>query len=130
MNTFLKLYLTAAIVFTVIDLVWLGFVAKKMYLHYIGDLLKPKANVLAAIAFYVLFLVGLVLFVIEPAYDKNSLMHATVYGALFGFFTYITYDLTNLATLKKWSPVLSLIDIAWGTILAATVSVITVSLTR
>ncbi len=130
MPTFLKLYLTAAAVFTAIDLVWLGFVAKKMYQHYLGDLLKPEANLIAAGAFYLLFLVGLVLFVIQPAHDKGSLMHAAVYGALFGFFTYITYDLTNFATLKNWPLTLSLIDIAWGTILAATVSVIVVAIVK
>ena len=130
MPTFLKLYLVAAAVFTAIDLVWLGVVAKNVYRHYIGDLLKPEANVVAAVAFYLLFLVGLVIFDIQPAFDKGNLMHAAVYGGLFGFFTYITYDLTNLATLKNWPLTLSLIDIAWGTLLAATVSVITVAILK
>ena len=75
--------------------------------------------------FYLLFIVGLVIFVITPAVEKNSCMYALLFGALFGFITYATYDLTNLATLKDWPLLVTLVDLAWGAILAASVSVVT-----
>ena len=122
----LKLYLIAAILFSLIDFVWLGFVAKRLYQKYIGELLAAKPNMIAAVAFYVLFLIGLVIFVIHPAATHHTALWATGYGALFGFFTYITYDLTNLATLKNWPLALSLLDIAWGSALSAAVAGLTV----
>jgi uncharacterized membrane protein len=126
MTTILKLYLIAALIFTAIDYVWLRYVARGMYQKYLGSLLAPKPNLGAAVVFYLLFLVGMLVFVIVPAHDHHTPLWATGYGALFGFFTYITYDLTNLATLKNWPLRLSLIDIAWGSILAAVVAGLTI----
>lgn len=128
MAEILKLYLIAAISFSIIDFVWLGFVAKKLYRRYLGDHLSEKPNLTAAIAFYVLFLVGLLIFVIVPAHDQHTAVWAVGYGALFGFFTYITYDLTNLATLKNWPVSLTMIDIVWGSALSAAVAGLTVLL--
>ncbi|MEO6513113.1 MAG: DUF2177 family protein [Candidatus Saccharimonadales bacterium] len=122
----LKLYLIAALIFTAIDFVWLRFVARSMYQKYLSELLAPKPNLLAAVVFYVLFLVGMLVFVIVPAHDHHTVLWATGYGALFGFFTYLTYDLTNLATLKNWPLRLSLIDIVWGSALSAAVAGLTV----
>jgi len=121
----IKTYLTALIVFFVIDLVWLGVIALKLYRHYLGALMAEKVNWPAALIFYGIFISGLVFFVIEPALAKESLRYALGAGAFFGFLTYATYDLTNLATLKGWPLPITLIDLVWGSFLSASVSGIT-----
>jgi uncharacterized membrane protein len=125
MTMFLKLYSIALPVFFAIDMVWLGFVAKSFYAQQIGFLMKPDINWTAAIVFYLLFIVGLVIFVISPALEKSSWASALFSGALFGLITYATYDLTNLATLKDWPMLVTAVDLVWGAVLAAAVSVIT-----
>jgi uncharacterized membrane protein len=127
---FLKLYAIALPVFFAIDMVWLGFVAKGFYRDQIGFLMKSEINGMAAVAFYLLFVVGLVLFVIAPAIEKNSWHHALLFGALFGLITYGTYDLSNLATLKDWPLLVTLVDLAWGAVLAAGVSIATFFIAR
>lgn len=122
---FLKLFFIALPVFFVIDMVWLVLVAKNFYQKQIGFLMKPEINWLAAIIFYLLFIAGLVTFVISPAVEKQSWVHALIFGALFGLITYATYDLTNLATLKDWPLIVTIVDLIWGTVLAASISVIT-----
>jgi len=122
---FIKLYAIALPVFFAIDMIWLGLVAKNFYKSQIGFLMKPDINWTAAILFYLLFIVGLVLFVIMPAVEKGSWMYALLFGALFGLITYATYDLTNLATLKDWPLLVTIVDLAWGATLGALVSVIT-----
>ena len=122
---FIKLFFIALPVFFAIDIVWLVFVAKKFYNRQIGFLMKPDINWYAAVIFYLLFIGGLVTFVILPAVEKNSLMHALFYGALFGLITYATYDLTNLATMKDWPLLVTVVDLVWGMVLSASVSVIT-----
>lgn len=117
MILFLKLYGIAFLVFLVVDLVWLGFVAKKLYQNEIGSLLKKDVNWVAAIIFYMLFIVGLVVFALMPAVDKGSLTNAMLLGAFFGLITYATYDLTNLATMKDFTLKITLIDLTWGTFL-------------
>ena len=87
--------------------------------------MRPDINWFAAIAFYLLFIAGLVVFVITPAIEKNSWFHALLYGALFGLITYATYDLTNLATLKDWPLLVTVVDLIWGSVLAALISVVT-----
>ena len=86
--------------------------------------MTPNINWLAAIIFYLLFIAGMVIFVIRPAVEMNSWQHAVLYGALFGLITYATYDLTNLATLKDWPVLVTIVDLAWGTVLSLSVSVI------
>jgi uncharacterized membrane protein len=125
MRTFVRLFLIALPVFFIIDIVWLVFVAKNFYQKQIGFLMKPDINWLAAIVFYLLFIAGLITFVISPAVARHSWIHALLYGALFGLITYATYDLTNLATMKDWPLLVTLVDLTWGTALAASVSVIT-----
>jgi uncharacterized membrane protein len=110
------------LVFLAIDLVWLGFVAKDLYRRQLGTLLSEQVNWAAAIIFYLLFVAGVFIFSILPAIEKQSLQHAIVLGVLFGFFTYATYDLTNLATLKGWPLKIVFIDIIWGMVLTGTVS--------
>jgi uncharacterized membrane protein len=122
---FIKLFLIALPVFFVIDMVWLVLVAKKFYQEQIGFLMKPDINWFAAIIFYLLFIAGLVVFVISPAVEKHSWVHALIYGALFGLITYATYDLTNLATLKDWPILVTVVDLIWGTVLAASIAGIT-----
>ena len=115
-------YLLTAVVFFAIDLLWLGVVAKGLYDKWLGHLLAEKVNWVAAIVFYLLFIVGIFIFSILPAVDKNSVSRAIILGALFGFFTYATYDLTNLATLANWPLKVVFVDIAWGMVLTASVS--------
>ncbi|MDY0210336.1 MAG: DUF2177 family protein [Acholeplasma sp.] len=125
MGTFLKLYGIAFVVFLVVDLIWLGLIAKKLYQDQIGTLLKPDVNWTAAILFYLLFIAGLVVFVIQPGVDANSLGKVMLLGAFFGLITYATYDLTNLATMKNWPLSITLIDLAWGSFLGFSTSTIT-----
>ncbi|MDI6453717.1 DUF2177 family protein [Peloplasma aerotolerans] len=124
MLTFLKLYGISFIIFFAIDLFWLGIVAKNLYQRYLGHLLRPDVNWVAAIVFYLLFIGGLVIFVLMPALDQGNIWKAVLLGALFGFITYATYDLTNLATLKDWPIQITIIDLVWGTFLGASTSTI------
>jgi len=122
---FLKLYAIALPVFFAIDMVWLGLIAKDFYRAQIGPLMKSDVNWTAAVIFYLIFITGLVVFVISPAMEKGSWTHALFFGALFGLVCYATYDLTNLAVAKDWPLLVTLVDLVWGAVLAASVSVIT-----
>ncbi len=121
---FLKLYLIALPVFFAIDMLWLGLVARNFYRGQIGFLMKTDFNWVAGVGFYLLFIGGLVYFVIEPAVRSGSWSQALLVGALFGLMTYATYDLTNLATLRDWPLTLTVVDMAWGMTLSASVSTI------
>ena len=121
----MRLFIIALPVFFAIDMVWLALVAKKFYNQQLGFLLRPDVNWPAAIIFYLLFIAGLIVFVIAPAVAKQSWVHALLFGALFGLITYATYDLTNLATIKDWPLLVTMVDLIWGIVLAASVSVIT-----
>ena len=122
---FIKLYAIALPVFFASDLLWIGVVAKDFYAKQIGQLLKPDVNWTAAILFYLLFITGLVIFVITPAVEKGSWMQALLFGALFGLVCYATYDLTNLALAKDWPLLVTVVDLIWGAVLAGSVSVVT-----
>jgi uncharacterized membrane protein len=115
-------YLLTALVFFAIDLAWLGLVARNMYSRYIGHLMSSRVNWVAALVFYLAFIVGILVFAVYPSVDEGSILQAVVLGALFGFFAYSTYDLTNLATLKDWPLSITIIDIAWGMVLTGVVS--------
>ena len=115
-------YLLTFIVFLMIDMLWLGVIAKTIYQKYLGNFLTDNVNWTAAIIFYFIFVAGISIFAIYPAVNKGSVYHALYMGALFGFFTYATYDLTNLATLKGWPVPIVIIDIIWGSFLSAIVS--------
>ncbi len=119
------IFIIAFVIFFIIDILWLGLFAKNMYQSQIGFILAKKPNWYAAIIFYVLYIVFLMIFAIIPALQKSSLNDAMLYGALYGFITYATYDLTNLATLKNWPLKVTLIDITWGTLLEFSVSTLT-----
>ena len=123
--SYIKMYLIALVFFLIIDLVWLGVIAKNLYQKEIGALLLDNPNWIAAIIFYLLFLVGLVYFVINPAIVNEDFTKLLISAAFFGFITYATYDLTNLATLEGWSIKITIIDLIWGTFLSTAVSVLT-----
>lgn len=118
-------YAVAAVVFLAVDLVWLSLIADRLYDHFLGDLLADSPNAAAAVAFYAIFVAGLVYFVIAPAVAEHSARAALVRGAAFGFVTYATWDLTSLAVLEGFPVEIVPIDLAWGTFLAATVSTAT-----
>ncbi len=121
---FIKLYLITLPVFFIIDMIWLGLIAKNFYAKHIGFLMKTNINWTSAIIFYLVFIAGLIIFVIMPSIEKNSWVMALLLGAFFGFVTYATYDLTNLATIKDWPLLVTIIDLIWGTVLASSVSVV------
>lgn len=116
---YLKMYIIALIVFFIIDIIWLGFIGKNIYKEKLGFLMREKTNWMAAIIFYIFYIIGLVFFVINPAIEKDSAIYAAVIGAFFGMITYATYDMTNLATLKDWPIFITVMDIIWGTILCS-----------
>jgi uncharacterized membrane protein len=116
-----KLFAIAMPVFFAFDMLWLGLLARDFYREQIGGLLKPDVNWWAAILFYIVFIAGMVFFVIAPAREKGSWRYALFAGATFGFVTYATFDLTALALLKDWPLLLTVVDLAWGTVLSASV---------
>jgi len=120
-NTIIS-YLLTFVVFLIVDMLWLGIIAKNLYQKYLGGFLSDRVNWTAAIIFYLIYVVGISIFAIYPAVNKNSAFNAILMGALFGIFTYATYDLTNLATLKGWPLNIVVIDILWGALLSAIVS--------
>ncbi len=119
---YLKLYALTVPIFFAIDMVWLGYVAKGFYQRNLASFLSPSVNWSAALLFYLLYIAGILIFAIVPALEKNSLGRAALLGGLFGFFTYATYDLTNLATLEDWPLKVVVADIAWGVLLCAVVA--------
>jgi len=116
---YLGIYLTFLITLITVDLVWLLGIAKNLYREEMGDLMASEPKLLAGLAFYVIYALGVCIFVIAPALSKQSLMHALQYGALFGFFCYMTYDLTNLAVIRDFPTKLAFIDMAWGSLVTA-----------
>lgn len=114
--------LAAGAIMGVLDFFWLGFIAKKLYYSELGGLLLSKPNMTAALAFYVIYVIGVVMFVISPALAKHDIWYALGMGALFGLVAYATYDLTNLATLKGFSTKIVVIDLIWGMALTAVVA--------
>ena len=113
-------YIATMIVFFAIDFVWLTTIAQKFYQSQIGPLLLDEFRVGVAVGFYMFYLGGLIFFAVNPALKAESLATAALYGALFGFFCYATYDLTNLATLKGYTVTVAIVDMAWGTLLTGT----------
>ena len=119
---YLKLYALTVPVFFIIDLIWLGVVARGFYQKNLKFILSPNVNWTAAIIFYLMYIAGILIFAVVPGVAKDSLRHAVLWGALFGFFTYATYDLTNLALLKDWPLNIVIIDILWGVVLCTIVA--------
>lgn len=125
MMMFIKVFVISIIVFLILDILWLGVFARKLYYKEIGVLLKDKINILPAIIFYIIFITALAIFVIIPSINSNSIKEVMILGALFGLVTYATYDLTNYATLNAFPLKIVIIDIFWGTFLGFITSTIT-----
>ena len=120
----LLLYLLTTPVFFVIDMTWLGLIAKNMYKRELGFLMRTDIVWWAAILFYLLFILGILYYAVLPAHAAGSWVKALYLGALFGFFTYMTYDFTNYATIRDWPLTIVFVDTAWGVVLSTSVSVI------
>lgn len=120
---YVYLYLITVPVFLAIDMLWLGVVAKSFYQEKLVSFLGP-VNWVAAIIFYLIFIVGILIFAVMPALESQSILKALILGALFGFFAYATYDLTNLATLNGWPLSVTLVDMVWGAVLSGSVATI------
>lgn len=118
------IYLAAVPVFFIIDMVWLGFLGRGIYQKQIGYLLGD-VNWIAAIVFYLLYIVGILVFAVFPGIEAGSFWKALSLGAFFGFMAYATYDLTNLAVVRDWPLTITIIDIIWGTFLTGSVAAIT-----
>lgn len=124
MIKYFKLYLVSLAAFLAIDMLWLGLAARSFYQQQLGFIIAPSVNWLAAIIFYLLFILGILFFVLVPGLESSSLKATLLRAALFGLITYATYDLSNLATLKDWPVLLSVVDLIWGTFLSVSVSAI------
>jgi len=122
------LWIAAAVLFLVIDMVWLLWLGRGFYVSEIGDLLRQPPNFGAAGAFYALYVTGLMVMVVWPAVQGGSIGQAMLYGAVLGLVAYGTYDLTNLAVMKGFTTRIALIDMAWGTALTGAVSAIAASI--
>ena len=118
MVKYLAAYATVVVVIAALDLLWLGVIAKSIYQDGIGHLLAARPNFIVAAVFYPVFALGIMVFAVAPDGATNSWSKTIVLAALFGFVAYATYDLTNLATLKNWPVALSLLDMAWGSLLS------------
>jgi uncharacterized membrane protein len=113
-------YGATAVIFFAVDFVWLGLMAKSFYRDHIGHLMADQVNMTAALGFYLLYIVGIVVFAVLPALQSDSWKTALVLGGLLGLIAYGTYDMTNLATLRDWPVAVAVVDMAWGTALTAT----------
>ena len=110
-------YLATGIAFALIDSVWLRTMSERLYKVEIGELLADSFRLPPAILFYLLYILGMMIFAVGPAMQSGSWKTALCYGAAFGFFAYMTYDLANYATLKVWSLKVTILDMIWGTVL-------------
>lgn len=121
---YIKLYLITVPIFFAIDMAWLGFIAKSFYQRNLAGILSDGVNWWAAVVFYLIYIAGILLFAVIPALEKGSPGKAIMWGLLYGFFTYATYDLTNMATIREWPLKIVIVDICWGMTLSATVAVL------
>ena len=119
---YLIAYLVCILVMGGLDFLWLSNTSDSLYHRDLGPLLADNPNMTVAVIFYLIFIVGILIFAVRPALASGDWRTAALYGALFGFFSYATYDLTNFATMKVWTLRVTLLDIAWGTFLTGTVA--------
>lgn len=124
MIRWIVVFLVTFIMFMIIDLVWLGIFAKKLYRKHLGYLMAEKHNMLVTVVFYIVFVIGLLFFVIYPSISKQSIIYSIFAGYFFGLITYGTYGLTNFATIKKWPIKITIIDLTWGSSLCSLTSLI------
>jgi len=119
---YFKLYLLTVPIFFIIDILWIGWLGRGFYKKQIGFILSDQVNWTAAIVFYLIYIVGILVVAVVPALEKGLVTRAALWGALFGFFTYATYDLTNMATIKGWPLAMVIVDVLWGTLLCTLVA--------
>ncbi len=119
---FVKLYILTILIFFIVDILWLGVVAKAYYRRQLNGILAQNVNWTAAIVFYLIYIGGILIFAVRPSIEAQSVTRAALLGALYGLFTYATYDLTNMATIEGWPLQFAVVDIGWGIILCASVS--------
>ena len=125
MSDWIILWIAAAVVFLIIDMVWLTSIGRGLYVAEMGPLLREPVNLPAAGAFYILYITGLMIMVIWPAFQAQSVSQALLHGALLGLIAYGTYDLTNLAVMKGFTTRIAIIDMIWGSVLTGAVSALT-----
>ena len=118
MTRYAAAYAATAIVMIALDLLWLGVIAKPLYQQGIGHLMAARPNIGVAVLFYAVFALGIMVFAVAPHGPPSAWTQAALAGAMFGFFAYATYDLTNLATLMNWPVGLSILDMAWGSLVS------------
>lgn len=118
------------VLMTVIDLIWLGVVATPFYRQHLGFLMNDTLQLLPGVLFYLLYCIGLFVFVVEPLRSSASLGEIFLRGLLFGLICYATYDLTNQATIKNWPLIVTVVDMTWGAVVGGTVSLATVMVAR
>jgi uncharacterized membrane protein len=112
-------YVSTAVVFLVLDAIWLGTMADRLYRPAMGSILLERFALAPAVVFYLIYIAGVVVFAVTPALQSGRWVTALGYGAMLGLMAYATYDLTNQATLKDWSWTVTIADLCWGTFVTA-----------
>lgn len=121
---YISLFGITTFIFFAIDMAWLGGIAKNFYRDKLGFIFTGQVNWTAAFIFYILYILGILYFVILPGFSHHDWKMVLLNGALLGFLCYATYDLTNMATIKQWPLIVVIVDILWGTVLTGSVSVL------
>ncbi len=130
-KTYLLNYVSALLSMLLLDGIWLGLIAKRLYLEKIGHLMATNPNFIAAGFFYLIYILGLVVLVTIPNIKSNgNYLQLLLMGGLYGLVCYATYDLTNQATLKDWPLIVTIIDLLWGTFLTAIIAFTSVLITK
>ena len=116
MKQYISTYIATIVTFLALDGLWLGFFAKDFFQTQLADFMIDSVNIPVALLFYLVYVVGIIIFVIKPGLEKGNAKSVFMYGALFGFICYAAYDLTNLATLQDWPIPVVIVDLIWGTL--------------
>ena len=130
MMRYVLAYGTTLVIFLGIDAIWLTTMSQRLYRTYLGDVLAQTVNVVPAVLFYLIYVAGIIIFATAPAFSTGRWTTAALFGALYGFFAYATYDLTNHATIRDWPAIITVADICWGSALSATAAALGFVVTR
>jgi uncharacterized membrane protein len=130
MTRYVTAYLATGIAFLAIDAVWLTTMADLLYRPLLGEMLAESFNLTPAVLFYVIYIAGIVIFAVRPALESGKWTTGALFGALFGFCAYATYDLTNHATLRGWPATITIADLIWGTVLTSSSATVGFLITR
>jgi uncharacterized membrane protein len=131
MKTIIIAFITSLATMLIIDGIWLSVMGKRFYSNYIGHLMAESPKLVPAAFFYIIYIFGIILFVILPAVQGNySILKTFLFGAALGLVAYATYDLTNQATLKDWPTIVTAVDLLWGALLTGTISIVAVMVVR